>query len=73
MPTICSSLSGQFIELAKNHYTHLNNIQLSDCNVNNSDLQIDVPIRADHYWDFMTGEVKRGSEGPTKHLRVGFK
>ena len=64
MPTICSPLSGQFTELAKNQYTHLNNIQLSDCNVNNSDSQIDVLIRADHYWDFMTGEVKRGSKGP---------
>ena len=26
VPTICSPLSGQFIELAKNQYTHLNNI-----------------------------------------------
>ena len=42
MPTICSPLSGQFIELAKNQYTHLNNVQLSDPNVNNSDSQIDV-------------------------------
>ena len=53
MPTICSPLSGEFIELAENQHTHLNNIQLSDCNVNNSDSQIDVLIGADHYWDFM--------------------
>ena len=64
MPTICSPLSGQFTELAKNQYTHLNNIQLSDCNVNNTDSQIDVLIGANHYWDFMTREVKRGSKGP---------
>ena len=64
MPTICSPLSGQFIELAKNQYTHLNNIQLSDCKVNNSDSQIDILTGADHYWDVMTGEVKRGSTGP---------
>ena len=64
MPTICSPLSGQFIELAKNQYTHLNNIQLSDCKVNNSDSQIDVLTGADHYWDVMTGEVKPGSTGP---------
>ena len=62
--TICSPLLGQLIELAKNQYTHLHNIQLSDCNINNSDSQIDVLIRADHYWDFMTGEVKHGSKGP---------
>ena len=62
VPTICSPLSGQFTELAKN--TQLNNIQLSDCNVNNSDSQIDALIGADHYWDFMTGEVKRGSKCP---------
>ena len=64
VPTICSPLSGQFIELAKNQYPHLNNIQLSDCNVNNSDSPIDVLIGADHYWDFMTGKVKHGSHGP---------
>ena len=63
MPTICSPLSGQFIELAKNQYIHLNNIQLSGCKVNNSDSQIDVLIGADLYWDFMTGEVKHGSRG----------
>ena len=62
--TICSPLSGQFIELAQNQYTHLNNIQLSDCNMNNSDSQIDVLIGADHYWDFMTEEVKHGSKCP---------
>ena len=64
MPNICSPLSGQLIELAKNQYTDLNNIQASDCNVNNSDLQINVLIGADHYWDFMTGDVKGGSKVP---------
>ena len=32
--------------------------------MNNSDSQIDVLIGADHYWNFMTGEVKLGSKGP---------
>ena len=49
VPTICSPLSGQFIEFVKNEYTHLNNIQLSDCNVNNADSQTDVLSGADHY------------------------
>ena len=44
VPTICSPLSGQFTALAKNQYTHLNNIQLSDSNGNNSDSQTDVLI-----------------------------
>ena len=59
-------LSEQFIELAKNHYTDLNNIQLNDCNVNNLDWKIDVLIGANRYLDFMTREVKLGG-------RVGFK
>ena len=63
MSPIYSPLSGQFIESAKNQYTHLNSFQLSDCNVSNSDSQIDVLIGAGHYWDFMTGELKRGSKG----------
>ena len=63
MSPIYSPLSGQFIESAKNQYTHLNSFQLSDCNVSNSDSQIDVLIGAGHYWDFMTGELKRGSTG----------
>ena len=65
---IRSPLSGQFIELAKNQYTHLNSIQLSDCNVSNSDSQIDVLIGAGHYWDFMTGKVKRENN---KRLKKG--
>ena len=75
MPTICSPLSGEFIELAENQHTHLNNIQLSDCNVNNSDSQIDVLIGADHYWDFMKTLYKawkRGSRCYQNRLRVGF-
>ena len=68
MSTICSPLLNywiiQFIELAKKWFTYLNKIQLSDCNVNNSDWQIDVLIGADHYLDFMAGEVKQGSKGP---------
>ena len=32
--------------------------------MSNSDSQIDVLTRAVYYWDFMTGEVKRGSKGP---------
>ena len=63
VPTNCYPLSGQFTELAKNPYTHLNNLQLSDCNVNNSESQIYVLIGADHYWDFKS-KVKRGSHGP---------
>ena len=64
MPTICSPLSERFIELAKNQYTHLNNIQLGDCNVNNSDSQIDVLIGAEDYWDIMTEKVNHRSKGP---------
>ena len=32
--------------------------------MNNLDTQIDALIGVGHYWNFMTGEVKRGSEGP---------
>ena len=32
--------------------------------MNNSDSQIDVLVGADHYWNLMAGEVKRGSKGP---------
>ena len=70
MPTICSPLSGQFTELGKNQYTHLSNIKLSDCNVNNLDPQTDILIKVDHYWDFMTRKIRRKSENSA---RVGFK
>ena len=30
--------------------------------MNNSDSRIDVFIEPDHYWGFMTGEVKPGSK-----------
>ena len=66
VPTICSPLSGQFTELAKNQYTHLNNIQLSDSNGNNSDSLLALYDRGSKAWE-------QGSSCYQNHLRVGFK
>ena len=44
-------------------YAHLEGLELADepCNSGSS---IDLLIGLDYYWNFVTGEMKRGEEGP---------
>ena len=41
IPIICSPLSNQFIDIAKQRYSHLNRIELADAN-NHNDMFIDL-------------------------------
>lgn len=47
-------------------YPHLKDVELADFDPNlNDDKSIDILVGADYYWQFVTGEVVRGSDGPT--------
>ena len=41
----------------------MQNIQINDHNESNSDSEINILVGADFYWDYMTGEIRRGKEG----------
>ena len=58
---ICSPLS---LEVRTN-YAHLDGLDLTDFDQEESDDSIDVLVGADHYWDLVTGDIARGEYGPT--------
>ena len=68
-PTICSPVRLR----VKVSYTHLRGLELADYHEDDKDDTIDILIGADHYWDFITGDIVRGESGPTAiSSRLGF-
>ena len=63
MPHICDPLVRQNVEHCLKTYAHLANLDLTDIPQGNN-LQVDMLIGSDLYWQFVTGEVVRGQEGP---------
>ncbi len=45
-------------------YPHLALLELADSSDGRSPIGIDVLLGSDHYWDLLTGEVRRDTEGP---------
>ena len=62
MPFICSPLSNQLITVAQDSYLHLQGLQLANSSHGKLNLEVDCLIGADHYWSFMTNEVKRAED-----------
>ena len=59
-PSICSPLSSC---LDISDYPYLHGLQLAD-SITSQRKRIDLLIGADHFYDFVTGEVIRGNSGP---------
>ena len=75
VPTICSPISNQSIDLHQHQYSHLQSLKLADEITHSSDLHIDLLIGADYYWSLVTGEVVRGhsSSGPVAlSTKIGY-
>lgn len=61
-PKICSPLS---TSLDVSHYPHLQGLDFADASVvDGSQLNIDILIGSDFYFEVLTGEVVRGDSGP---------
>jgi len=58
-PVICSPLPGK----VSVNYPHLDGLELADESFD-AEGSIDMLIGCDYYWDFVTGETRRGDEGP---------
>ena len=65
VPLICEPLSCQPIAYTKEKYKHLADLNLADYSRVGDELQIDVLIGSDHYWQLVTGQVIHGQSGPT--------
>ena len=62
VPLIFDPLQRQCIAKAGNTYAHLNN-----------DVVVDILVGSDHYWNFISGRVIRGKDGPTAiHTKLGW-
>ena len=65
VPIICSPLSNQATNVAVERYPHLQGIELADLSTGSSEIEIDVLIGADYYWNFVSSIVRRGeTAGP---------
>ena len=63
VPHICEALTAQPIDKCLEHYPHISGLDLAD-NPLDETREIDVLMGSDFYWEFVTGEVVRGVEGP---------
>ncbi len=74
VPVICSPISNQAVELAVKQYPHLSGLNLADNSSPSNDVDIDILIGADFYWNFVSNESRRGEQpGPVALLtRLGW-
>ena len=60
-PTICSPFSSRGIQISD--YPHLRTLKLAD-SLDSHAKRVQLLIGADHYYDFVTGDVIKGNSGP---------
>ena len=73
VPTICEPLVGQPITACVGKYPHLLGLELADFASTESSLSVDLLIGSDYYWGLVTGNVCRGTHGPTAiHTKLGW-
>ena len=64
VPYICEPLSVQPISLCQESFDHLSHLELADNSDGTTPMEIDVLIGSNYYWRLMTGEIRRGDNGP---------
>lgn len=61
---ICDPLTPHPLADTKEMYPHLSGLELTDDLGDAQELQVDILIRSDYYWQFITGQLQRGTSGP---------
>ena len=75
VPLICSPVSNQCIEFARNNYPHLIDLPLADNSTGETSLEIELLIGADYYYSLVFGQTVRSAtgQGPTAiEARLGY-
>ena len=73
VPIICAPLQNQRIEVAVREFPHLEGLELADSVHDKSELEVDLLVGSDFYWQLMTGRVQKGEAGPTAiELHLGW-
>ena len=58
---ICDPLTPHPLADTKEMYPHLSGLELADDLGDAQELQVDILIRSDYYWQFITGQLQRGT------------
>ena len=70
---ICLPLNNKKIEAVKQKYDHLKEIKLAENNPYNLDLEVDILISGDFYWNFICDSFVRDDLSPIALLtKVGY-
>ena len=72
---ICGPIANQTIDFAQQHYSHLQNLPLTDSASGDGGLEVDVMIGADYYWSFVQNHVVRGESSYSSvaiRTRLGY-
>ena len=64
VPSICEPLVCHSLVNCKDAYPHLSELEFADEPKVGQQLDVDILIGSDHYWDLITGQVQRGIDGP---------
>ena len=64
VPAICERLTSHSLINCRDVYPHLSGLEFADEPGDGEELHVDVLVGSDHYWDLITGRVRRGSDGP---------
>ena len=61
VPTICNPICSQTIEAAVEKYPHLQGLCLAEKSYSTNEVEVDVLLGADYYWNFVTNIIRKGS------------
>ena len=64
VPLICEPLTCQSVVFCRDNFLHLSGLTLADPSDGQEQLEVDILIGSDQYWSLITGETRRGENGP---------
>ena len=73
VPLICQPLQSQPVDRVIGDNKCFSGLRLADYSTGEQNLDVDVLIGSDYYWNLVTGHTIRGSQGPTAvHTKLGW-
>ena len=73
VPLICQPLHSQSMNRVMEMNKHLSGLKLADYTTGKQEIEVDIPIGSDQYWELVTGDILRSEEGPTAmRIKLGW-
>lgn len=73
VPFIYEPIVAQPISICRENYDHLAGLELADDSDGASEIGVDVLIGSHYYWEFATGKISCGQDGPVAiHTMLGW-